>query len=167
MGFWDPLRLSEGTSEGRLRFYREAELKHGRIAMLATVGFVVAEFFHPFFGGRIYVPSISAWHEILSRYPVPASQIAFFVCVLIAIPEFQALFAMTSPDEPWSIRNGYRAGGFGGYNGGFDPLGLGRRVVDTREMENRELNNGRLAMLAFAGMVAQELVTGQKLFHGW
>jgi hypothetical protein len=30
-------------------------------------------------------------------------------------------------------------------------------------MQNRELNNGRLAMIAAAGMIAQELVTGEKL----
>jgi hypothetical protein len=28
--------------------YRESELKHGRLAMLATVGFVAQESFHPF-----------------------------------------------------------------------------------------------------------------------
>jgi len=31
-------------------------------------------------------------------------------------------------------------------------------------MQTKELNNGRLAMLAAAGMIAQEFVTGQKLF---
>ena len=31
-------------------------------------------------------------------------------------------------------------------------------------MQNKELNNGRLAMIAVAGMTAQELVTGDKLF---
>ena len=31
-------------------------------------------------------------------------------------------------------------------------------------MQNKELNNGRLAMLAVAGFVAQELATEQPLF---
>jgi len=35
---------------------------------------------------------------------------------------------------------------------------------ELKEMQTKELNNGRLAMLAAAGMIAQELATGQKLF---
>ena len=33
-----------------------------------------------------------------------------------------------------------------------------------KEMQTKEINNGRLAMIGIAGMVAQELVTGGKLF---
>ena len=45
---------------------------------------------------------------------------------------------------------------------GFDPLGL--RPSDPKEFEDvqaRELSNGRLAMLAAIGMMAQELLTGK------
>ena len=31
-------------------------------------------------------------------------------------------------------------------------------------MQTKELNNGRLSMIGVAGMVAQELVSGEKLF---
>ena len=48
---------------------------------------------------------------------------------------------------------------------GFDPMGL--KPTDAKEfaeMQTKELNNGRLAMIAIAGMVVQEGVTGAKLF---
>ena len=49
LGFFDPLDCTgaEGITEGKIRFYREVELKHGRVAMLAALGFPVAEQFHP------------------------------------------------------------------------------------------------------------------------
>ena len=47
---------------------------------------------------------------------------------------------------------------------GFDPLGMAPKTdADMLAMKNKELNNGRLAMMAVAGIVAQEVVTGQEL----
>jgi light-harvesting complex I chlorophyll a/b binding protein 1 len=40
---FDPLKLSVKSPEW-IPFFREAELKHCRIAMLATVGWIVADF---------------------------------------------------------------------------------------------------------------------------
>merc|ERR1719482_870101 len=56
LGYWDPLGISTNVPAGRLLFYREVELKHGRICMLASLGILVAEQFHPLFGGDIDVP---------------------------------------------------------------------------------------------------------------
>lgn len=39
LGFFDPMGFSKGPEE-RLNEYRESELKHGRTAMLAVVGFL-------------------------------------------------------------------------------------------------------------------------------
>ena len=48
---------------------------------------------------------------------------------------------------------------------GFDPLGLKPTdPAELAEMQTKELNNGRLAMIAIAGMVVQEGITGSKLF---
>jgi len=45
---------------------------------------------------------------------------------------------------------------------GFDPLGLKPTDPDEfRRMQERELSHGRLAMLAAAGFLAQEAVTGK------
>ena len=47
----------------------------------------------------------------------------------------------------------------------FDPLGLKPKdAAGLEAMQAKEINNGRLAMIAMAGMVVQELVTGNKLF---
>ena len=73
-----------------------------------------------------------------------------------------SVFSFNSPfgGEPWSIRSDYESGDLG-----FDPLGLKpTSAAEYKEMATKELNNGRLAMFAIAGMVGQELATGSKLF---
>jgi hypothetical protein len=156
LGFFDPLGFSKDVSEGRLRFYREVELKHSRLAMLAVLGFVLGEQFHPLFGGKIDSPSYLAFQQTPLQNFWPA------VVLAIAIPEVFSVYSFNSPfgGEPWSIRSDYEPG-----NLGFDPLIL--KPIDPKElkdMQNKELNNGRLAMLAAAGMIAQEYTTGAKLF---
>lgn len=43
MQIFDPLGLSEGAGPGEIKKWREAEIKHGRVAMLACLGVLVAE----------------------------------------------------------------------------------------------------------------------------
>merc|ERR1719401_826989 len=62
-GFFDPLGFATDASPGRLLFYREVELKHGRVGMLASLGILVGEQFHPLFGGNIDVPSYVAFQQ--------------------------------------------------------------------------------------------------------
>ena len=62
--------------------------------------------------------------------------------------------------EMRSLRENYSPGDLG-----FDPMGLKPKdEAGLKTMQTKELNNGRLAMIAIAGMTVQELVTDQKLF---
>merc|ERR1719158_1298498 len=155
MGYFDPLGFSTDCSEGKLLFYREVEVKHGRVAMLASLGFLVGEQFHPLFGGNIDVPSYIAFQQTPLQTFWPA------VVTAIAIPEIFSVATFVEPnnenDSLWAIQPGKRIPG----DFGFDPLGL--KPTDPQElkkMQTKELNNGRLAMIAAAGMIAQELATG-------
>ena len=153
---WDPAGFTTDASEGKIRFYREVELKHGRVAMLAAVGILIAEPFHPLWGGSIDVPAYIAFQETPLQAFWPA------VVLAIAIPEIFSVFSFESPfgGEPWTIRRDHVAGDLG-----FDPLGLKPEdPLELAAMQTKELNNGRLAMIAVAGMIGQELATGNKLF---
>merc|ERR1712227_762294 len=72
LGFWDPAGFSTDISEGRLAYYREAELKHGRVCMLASLGLFTAERYHPLFGGAIDVPGWEALKAVELTYFWPA-----------------------------------------------------------------------------------------------
>merc|ERR1712087_288153 len=77
------------------------------------------------------------------------------VMLAISVLEVFSVFSFNSPfgGEPWSIRSDYESGDLG-----FDPLGLKPpSAAEYKEMATKELNNGRLAMFAIAGMVGQEL----------
>ena len=163
LGFWDPAGFCEpengaegAATEGKVRFYREVELKHGRVAMLAALGFLLAEQFHPLFGGGVDVPSYLAFQQtpLQTFWPAVIWVIAPIEIVSV-FPAFETPFV-----EMWAIKKDHVAGDYG-----FDPLGLKpTNPAELFEMQNKELNNGRLAMIAIAGMVGQELATGQKLF---
>merc|ERR1719428_1900603 len=168
-GFFDPLGFSTDCPEGKLLFYREVELKHGRVGMLAALGILVGEQWHPLWGGNIDVPSYIAFQQTPLQTFWPA------VLVFISVPELFSVFTFNDPTRwtamfygvsPeslfWSIQPdlSYEFGKVG-----FDPLGLKpANREELKEMQTKELNNGRLAMIAVAGMIAQELATGRKLF---
>lgn len=155
LGFFDPAGFTKGKTEGKIRFYREVEVKHARVAMLAAVGFPLAEQWHPLWGGNIDLPSYVAFQGTPLQTFWPA------VILAISIIEVSSVFTFDTPfgGDPWSIRRDHIPG-----NLGWDPLSLQpQTAAELKAMQTKELNNGRAAMIAFAGMLAQELATGAKL----
>merc|ERR1719247_1713272 len=117
MNYFDPLGFSTTVTAGKLLFYREVELKHGRVSMLAALGILVGESFHPLFGGNIDSPAIYAFQETPLETFWPA------VVAAIAIPEIYSVYSFQKPGlkgaDQWTIREDHEPG-----NLGFDPLGL-------------------------------------------
>eukprot|EP00579_Thalassiosira_antarctica_P023065 CAMPEP_0201989072 /NCGR_PEP_ID=MMETSP0904-20121228/92661_1 /ASSEMBLY_ACC=CAM_ASM_000553 /TAXON_ID=420261 /ORGANISM="Thalassiosira antarctica, Strain CCMP982" /LENGTH=350 /DNA_ID=CAMNT_0048543275 /DNA_START=21 /DNA_END=1073 /DNA_ORIENTATION=- len=131
---------------------REAEVMHGRVAMLATVGYFVGEQLPSPFG--IVGPA----NDQLQQMPAPV--FALFSATIAALEIRRAKIGWVEPDfgdwtkTLWKLRDNYYPGDVG-----FDPLGL--KPTDATgfaNMQTRELQNGRLAMIGWAGMCAQELV---------
>merc|ERR1711939_430432 len=66
LGEFDPAGFMEGKDKLEVYRLREAELAHGRVAMLASLGFIVQEKFHPLFSGDggpaiDQIPSLPIW----------------------------------------------------------------------------------------------------------
>jgi hypothetical protein len=153
LGDWDPAGFSSGKSKLDVYRLREAELTHGRVGMLAALGFLVQEKFHPLFNG-IGGPAID-------QIPQLPPALWFLMTLGIGISEslrIQKGWADPNedPDNFQSLKEGYYPGDIG-----FDPLGLKPdNPEELRAMQEKELNNGRLGMIAAAGFMAQEAVTG-------
>jgi hypothetical protein len=158
-GEFDPLGLSKDLPLDVMKRYREAETQHGRVAMLAAIGFLVGENYHPLFGlAGMEILAIDSLTEVRLVFPV------FFEVLAVVIGALEFNRAVTGWNSPSDnkidmLREDYYPGDIG-----FDPLGL--KPTDAEEfnaMQTKELQNGRLAMLAVAGMVAQELVDGKPI----
>merc|ERR1712227_1153324 len=111
MDYFDPIGFSTPTTAGKLLFYREVELKHGRVAMLAALGILVGEQFHPLFGGDIDVPSYVAFQQTPLESFWPA------VVTAIAIPEIFSVFQFQDPSqkgsEMWAMKEDHEPGNLG------------------------------------------------------
>jgi hypothetical protein len=174
--FWDPLGLSEQDFwkfEDRsqtIGFLRHAEIKHGRVAMAAFVGYCVQSNF------------VFPWKQTLAGASHPSTDLS---------PEQQwdavpqgakwQIFFVISMLELWDECGGgdldhYTAGRKPGQYPSFkaftdqvhpvldlyDPFGFSKGMSDEKK-ERRlvvEINNGRLAMLGIFGFLSADKIEG-------
>lgn len=164
---FDPLNFAGEADLETMKYYREAETQHGRAAMLAVVGLLVTEEpieLHPLFEAynKDIGPAIRHLDEVRAVSPF------FFEILAVVIGSLElnrAVKGWAAPTSETIAGSGtLRADYFPG-DIGFDPLNL--KPDDPAafaEISTKELQNGRLAMLGIAGMVAQELVNGKEIF---
>jgi len=145
---FDPLYFSDFLD---IKWLREAELKHGRICMLASVGYIVQEFYSlPSYPG--YNPNpVEAFSSVPSEGLL---QIVIFMGWLEVIGNKGKYTMMNMFEDPARVPGDL----------GFDPLKFGENKETRARLEMAEIKNGRLAMLAFSGMIHQTFVTGKPLF---
>ena len=145
---FDPLGLSE-TYSPLVPFFRESEIRHGRTAMLAVVGFIVTDFVR--IPGEAYsfeaIPKTVDAHNVLLEGPM--HQLLLWISlwdIVITYPSIQA--TMKGEREPGDFGWKFMA------------------PKDAAQMDKKkvsELMNGRLAMCAIGGIATQSVLSG----HGF
>lgn len=152
-GFFDPFGLADNIDKAKFDQYRLAEVKHGRVAQLAVLGYIVPEVFR--FPGDV-APG------------VPFASVPNGIAALDAIPTlgwFQIIFLIGAVDYWGSLQ-----------------LGVGKIPISTGEGQSeeefsantlKEIQNGRLAMVAIlellrhdAQMVVGGMYAGDHLITG-
>lgn len=134
LGFFDPLDFTKVGDEDGFRKLRASELKHGRVAMMASVG-LLGQHFIKFPGFERAPAGLAAMDS--------GEGILGFLGIFVASGFLELA---------WREERGKEPGNFG------DPLGLN---MYNEEMRAKELNNGRFAMICVFGILAAELASGK------
>lgn len=149
---FDPLDLASLGSESTLAWFRAAELKHGRVAMLATTGYLVQ-------GAGVHFPgmlssdtsfeSLSAMKPLDAWAAVPdggKQQIIATILIAEIITETNGTHYTKGGKLPEIV---------------FPPIDFsGVDEATLQKKRNAELNNGRLAMIAIASFISAANIPG-------
>merc|ERR1719243_371575 len=154
VGFWDPLGLSKDGNAEQFQRRRSTELKHGRVSMLAAMGYMTPEITGKFPGALS--PSMKLqFEDIPNGLGALAKVPALGWGQIIAYCGFCELSQDQSKGTPGS------RGEFG-----FTVL-TSSDPEQKKQKLNAELANGRLAMMAIIGMFYQDGLTGSACRRPW
>jgi len=155
---WDPLGFSKLYDRNfdfnmvmtypHVQWLREAEIKHGRICMLAFVGIVAQKFFHiPGY------PNAGDWTTALDvcysdkTATLGIVQISLFTMLVEGKYYSGDAWIGQMDREPGDL--------------GFDPLKLTKTPgFNLKEFQLKEIKNGRAAMIGVAGLAAAHTIPG-------
>jgi len=180
VGYWDPMNLVDYDQfsvgqEGSIGFLRQAEIKHGRVAMAAFVGYVVQSngiHFPWKLTGDVSYADISAagsppeqWDALPTAAKV---QILCFIGFLEIMSESKYVLEQSGNKHYMS---GGKPGAFPSLKAVmphpvpfdlFDPFGLSKNASPEKKAKGllAEINNGRLAQLGIMAFVAEQKVPG-------
>ncbi len=140
-----------GSDKASLTYMREAEIKHARLAMLAVVGWPLAELWDKkiaaFFGIADSLTSTGASPSLLNGGLDKIEPEYWIIVVALA-----ALFESESKFTKEEAGKNYIVG-----DCGFDPLNFFPEDKKAQfEMQTKEIKHGRIAMMAILGFAAQE-----------
>jgi hypothetical protein len=165
--FWDPAGFCDNCDEATFKRRRAVEIKHGRVSMLACIGYIAPEYFR--------FPGYLSPSEDIKFSDVPNGLAAFskvpaagWLQIFLFAGFMEATLASRF-NAPGAARIGVQKdatqeGEPGNYGLGFlGALGLFGSIKDPKvraQKLNAEIANGRLAMFAIIAMLFQNGVTG-------
>eukprot|EP00523_Entomoneis_sp_CCMP467_P011111 CAMPEP_0168723486 /NCGR_PEP_ID=MMETSP0724-20121128/3142_1 /TAXON_ID=265536 /ORGANISM="Amphiprora sp., Strain CCMP467" /LENGTH=249 /DNA_ID=CAMNT_0008770199 /DNA_START=46 /DNA_END=795 /DNA_ORIENTATION=+ len=162
---WNKFTTEYGSAETGT-YLRAAELKHGRSAMLATVGFALQKFGVTFdkispheylsVSQGVKFADLAAMGPVAAIKACPVEGLAQIFAVIAAIEIYELTHRDGEIKEGESVPPGLQAGGLTGYNLNYNPLKI--EITDRRKLV--ELQNGRAAMFAISAWVAAETIPG-------
>merc|ERR1719221_110296 len=179
IGYFDPLALGTGefwdqSNEATVGFLRHAEIKHGRVAMAAFVGYLAQSngFYFPWkLTGDTYFKDIAAAGSPPDQWDALPQASKLQILLFIGFLEFwsESSYVLEQDGSKHYMRGG-QPGKFPSFNelphpvpfNLWDPFklakGKNREKLDKSLLA--EVNNGRLAMIGIMGFLAEQKVPG-------
>eukprot|EP00527_Entomoneis_sp_CCMP2396_P000905 CAMPEP_0198142844 /NCGR_PEP_ID=MMETSP1443-20131203/5523_1 /TAXON_ID=186043 /ORGANISM="Entomoneis sp., Strain CCMP2396" /LENGTH=230 /DNA_ID=CAMNT_0043805947 /DNA_START=69 /DNA_END=761 /DNA_ORIENTATION=+ len=155
-GFLQPPSWEETEGIDTLYWMREAEVKHSRVAMMAVSGWIAVDLGARFpLAGEPFdgVPSSYLAHDIMV-----GNGIFGFMLLAVGVVEVCSGAALVQVSKGEIERDA------GDFKFGSKYLPKDEKAILL--MKTKEINNGRLAMLAFSG-IATQTALGQEAFPYW
>lgn len=148
---FDPFNFASDANA--LQWQRKAEMKHARLAMLATAGWFAAELFHTNIANKLGLAPLLASNDRVPSILNDGLSHAHFPAFWIAT------IATAAALEIGEVVDENKACKLNPSDYGFDPLNLGGKSDDQKMfVQEAEIFNGRLGMLAIVGFAVQEFV---------
>eukprot|EP00440_Ansanella_granifera_P002395 gb/GFBE01002601.1/.p1 GENE.gb/GFBE01002601.1/~~gb/GFBE01002601.1/.p1 ORF type:complete len:237 (+),score=71.21 gb/GFBE01002601.1/:1-711(+) len=145
--YWDPAGISKNKTEEEVLELRAIELKHGRVAMLACLGwFHVAAGWH--FIGDFAIGERTSNNPLIAVTQMPMGSVWQVVFTIMCVEWVTTYVCKPPADKPWDIL-------------GWKEVIADEEAPRWKEAQVQELNNSRLAMLAIVGLIAGDLATGE------
>ncbi|CAK0881532.1 unnamed protein product [Prorocentrum cordatum] len=150
VGFWDPAGFTADGSTENFARRRQTELKHGRVSMLATMGYITPEI-----TGKL--PGYLSPSAGLKFADVPNGLGAISKVPAAGWAQIVAYGAFCELSQDQSAGTAAAAGDFG-----FKVL-TSSDAAEKQKKLAAEIANGRLAMMAIIGMFFQDGLTGSRV----
>lgn len=149
-----PRKYFYGGGERSLKWFQEAEIVHGRVAMIAALGWVFPSIYHWPGNAEVGLDAYANTNPLLAYSQVPQAAVLQIIAAVSVIEHFRIARV---------IRGDAPAGdlGLGQGEGRWNPFGFKYSDEEYREKQVQEIKNGRLAMVAIIGLISQASVTGQ------
>jgi len=178
VGFYDPLNLADADfwgqgNEATIGFLRHAEIKHGRVAMFAFIGYIAHAngFKFPWPMQMDGSPFPDAGGNPPALWDAISDSAKWQIFSVIGFLEFWS--ELSTPDNKHYMRGG-KPGDFPDFTSGpegiphpvpfnfYDPFRLSKNMSEEKK-EYRllvEINNGRAAMLGIIGFLSAQTIPG-------
>mmetsp|Transcript_23886 Transcript_23886/g.36325 ORF Transcript_23886/g.36325 Transcript_23886/m.36325 type:complete len:204 (-) Transcript_23886:110-721(-) len=145
LGFFDPMGFLGPEDDTQFQWLREAEIKHGRISMLAVVGYLTTYAGYRIPGMEDVPCGFGVFDKTVYTTDLALNNVRWTIATMLIL-------------ETAIVKDGYDLAEFpGDYLNGFGKIRWDGRSADFQYSSRaKELNNGRAAMMGILGLMVHE-----------